>query len=92
MQVLCNTAPYHPGHVRRRDNDHVLSKAAEMEVEGVGPRGRPKKTWKLCVEQDMREREYWGGKYSQPKRVEETHRPSNSVRNKKDIKQRYWWR
>ena len=44
------------GHVSRRDNDHVLSKAAEMEMEGVRPRGRPKKTWKWCVEQDMRER------------------------------------
>ena len=31
-------------------------------------------------------KEYWGGKYSQPKRVEETHRPSNFVRNKKDVK------
>ena len=27
-----------------------------MEVEGVRPRGRPKKTWKRCVGQDMRER------------------------------------
>jgi len=30
--------------------------------------------------------EYWGGKYSQPKRVEETITRSNSVRNKKDVK------
>ena len=28
-------------------------------------------------------KEYWGGTYSQLKRVEETHRPSNSIRNKR---------
>ena len=33
-------------HVRRRDNDRVLSKAAEIEVEGVRQRDRPKKIWK----------------------------------------------
>ena len=47
------------GHVKRGDNDHVLRKAAEIVVEGVRPRGRPKKIWKLCVEQDMRERKIW---------------------------------
>ena len=41
---------------KERDSDHVRSKAAKMEVEGVRPSGRPKKTWKQCVEQDMRER------------------------------------
>ncbi len=35
------------GHVRRREEDHILRRAAEMEVEGVRPRGRPKKTWQV---------------------------------------------
>jgi len=56
MDVLKRNRLRWYGHVRRRDNDHVLSKAAKMEVEGVRPRGRLKKTWKQCVEQDMRER------------------------------------
>ncbi len=30
-----------------------------MEVEGVRPRGRPKKTWKHCVEEDIREMIIW---------------------------------
>ena len=46
MDVLKRNRMRWYGHVRRRDNDCVLSKAAEMEVEGVMPRGRPKKTWK----------------------------------------------
>ena len=44
MDVLKRNRLRWYGHVRRRGNDHVLSKAAEMEVEGVRPRGRPKKT------------------------------------------------
>jgi len=56
MDVLKRNRLRWYGHVRRRDNHHVLSKAAEMEVEGVRPRGRLKRTWKRCVEQDMRER------------------------------------
>ena len=43
------------GHVKRREEDHVLRRALEMEVEGARPRGRPKKTWKRCVEEDMRQ-------------------------------------
>ena len=33
-----------------------LVKQQKMEVEGVRPKGRLKKTWKRCVEQDTRER------------------------------------
>ncbi len=43
------------GHVRMRDDNRVLRRASEMEMEGVRLRGRPKKTWKRCVEEDMRE-------------------------------------
>ncbi len=42
------------GPVRR--DDHVLRIASEMEVEGVRPRERPRKTWKRYVEDDMREK------------------------------------
>ena len=43
------------GHVRRREEDHVLRRASEMEVDGARPRGRPKKTWITCVRENMRE-------------------------------------
>ena len=46
MDVLKRNRLRWYSHVRRRDNDHVLSKAAEMEVKGVRPRERLKKTWK----------------------------------------------
>ncbi len=41
--------------MRRREDDHVLRRAAETEVEGVRLRGRPRKTWKRCVEEDIRD-------------------------------------
>ena len=63
----------------------VLSKAAEMEVEGVRPREDRKDMEAMCGTGYER-KEQWGGKYSQLKRVEETHRPSNSIRNKRDVK------
>ncbi len=43
------------GHVKRREDDHILRGASEMEVEGVTTRGRPKKTWKHCAEEEIRE-------------------------------------
>ncbi len=34
------------GYARRKEYDHVRRGASEMEVEGVRPKGRPRKTWK----------------------------------------------
>ena len=44
------------GHVKRRDENNILRRAIEMEmeVEGRRPVGRPKKTWSKLVEEDMR--------------------------------------
>ena len=42
------------GHVLRRDGDHVLRKALEFKVNGPRKRGRPKKTWKSQVEEEIR--------------------------------------
>lgn len=33
---------------------HALRRAAEVDVEGRKPSGRPKKTWRQCVPEDMR--------------------------------------
>ncbi len=41
------------GHVRRRE-EHILRRALNFEVEGRRPPGRPKKTWRKVVEDDMR--------------------------------------
>ncbi len=41
------------GHVRRRE-EHILRRELNFEVEGRRPPGRPKKTWRKVVEEDMR--------------------------------------
>ena len=38
-------------HLLRRDDGHVLRKALELEVRGKRKRGRPKKMWKMQVEE-----------------------------------------
>ena len=42
------------GHVKCRDENSILRRAIELEVEGRSPVGRPKKTWSNVVEEDMR--------------------------------------
>ena len=42
------------GHVLRREEDDVLRKALRLTVEGQRRRGRPKKTWKRQVEEEIR--------------------------------------
>ena len=44
------------GHIKRREEGHVLRKALELEVEGGRKAGRPKKTWRRCVEEDTKEK------------------------------------
>ena len=39
------------GHVLRKDDDHVLRKALEFELDGRRKRGRPKKTWQRQVDE-----------------------------------------
>lgn len=41
------------GHTYRRQDGDPLSKINQVEAPGRRPRGRPKKTWKECVNQDM---------------------------------------
>jgi len=41
--------------LQKEDNDCV-KKFIEYEVEGAGPRGRPKKTWTEIVEKDCQAR------------------------------------
>nr|XP_006824961.1 PREDICTED: uncharacterized protein LOC102806311 [Saccoglossus kowalevskii] len=40
------------GHVLRREDGHVLRRALDLEVSGPRKRGRPKKTWKMQVEEE----------------------------------------
>ena len=42
------------GHVRRRDEQEPLGRIMELTVEGRRPPGRPKKSWRKTVEEDMR--------------------------------------
>ena len=41
-------------HVKRRDENSILRRAMELEVEGRRPVGRSKKTWNKVVEDDMK--------------------------------------
>ena len=42
------------GHVKCRDENNILRRVMELEVEGTRPVGRPKKTWSKVVEDDTR--------------------------------------
>lgn len=41
------------GHVMRRDLDEPLSKIINLEAPGRRPRGRPKKTWRKTLQEDL---------------------------------------
>ena len=42
------------GHVKLRDENRILRRVMELEVEDRRPVGRQKKTWSKVVEEDMR--------------------------------------
>ena len=42
------------GHVKRRDEEDPLKRVGELVVEGRRPPGRPRKSWRKTVEEDMR--------------------------------------
>ena len=42
------------GHVRRREEGHILRRAVELKVVGKRPVGRLRKTWRQEVEEDLR--------------------------------------
>ena len=44
------------GHVKRRDEHYIGRRMTEMEVDGRRRRGRPKKKWKDCIAEDVREK------------------------------------
>jgi len=41
------------GHVKRRDDQYIGNRVLGMEVDGRRKRGRPKRRWKDCVEEDL---------------------------------------
>ena len=41
-------------HVKHKDENSMLRRAMELEVEGRRPVGRPKMTWNKVLEEDMR--------------------------------------
>lgn len=44
------------GHVLRREENHVTKRTLSMEVDGRRRRGRPRRRWKDCVWEDLREK------------------------------------
>ena len=41
------------GHVERKDDNDWVKRCTMWEVEGIRQKGRPKKTWRDCVKNDM---------------------------------------
>ena len=41
------------GHIKRSQADGALDRAMSVEVDGRRPRGRPRKTWRKCVDEDL---------------------------------------
>ena len=48
------------GHLKCRDENSILRKAMELEVEGRKPVGRPKKTWSKVVEEKAKHHRRYG--------------------------------
>jgi hypothetical protein len=48
------------GHVKRTDESYIGKRVESMEVRGRKGRGRPKKRWKDCVNQDLGEKNLSG--------------------------------
>ena len=42
------------GHVRRREEAHILRRAMDLELAGKRLVGRPKKSWYNCVKEDLK--------------------------------------
>ena len=40
------------GHVKRRGEGSAIGRSMRMEVPGRRPMGRPKKSWRRCIEED----------------------------------------
>jgi hypothetical protein len=47
------------GHVARTEEGSVLRLADELQVRGRRPPGRPRKTWRMCVQEDMDRLSIW---------------------------------
>ena len=41
------------GHMERMDDQHWVKRCKSFNVEGVAPRGRPKKTWDQTLRADL---------------------------------------
>ena len=41
------------GHIERKDDNDWVKRCMTWEVEGIKPRGCPKKTWWDCVKNEM---------------------------------------
>ena len=52
-QLIMTNCVHWYGHVLRREDGHVLRRALDYEVDGQRKKGRPKRTWKKQVEEEI---------------------------------------
>ena len=65
------------GHVGRRDENYIGRKMLELEVPGRRRRGRPKKRWRDCIEEDLREKK--NGKEKKEEEQEEANKVAGLI-------------
>ena len=55
------------GHVKRREEGNYVKRCMDMDIESRNPKGRPKRTWRQVVREDLKlmgveeeeDRDYW---------------------------------
>ena len=72
------------GHVERRDETKVLGKTQLIEVPGCQPPGRPQKTWRKNMQEELARRAS-----SEQRSMVDCHQPSHLMKmSSKDIKRK----
>ena len=89
------------GHVERKEENNWVKKCTRMNVIGVVDRGAPRKTWRSCVQRDMKamgikeemaqDRSAWRNITGGPTRASADAWNTVCVFGVTDVKRIWWW-